>query len=497
MSSPQSHEANSRSHKRKPSKQASNSNQHSVPQKPVGKSSNGRDSPSSSAKANSSSLITQMPILISGLAVLLACVYSAVKATTHGTDVMVVASTANASGQIQAIDRLDFNVFGQDGPFRQSSITEFFNPSNTTPPFFQVFDPRFLQILGPNPSIRIVASNPEFAFAHEAPIWLQETDEVTFASNDGGALGMSDLDHNNQVAKISLKEVQEKIKAAGGGVKPVNVTVTKQLDLPETVQMTNGGTGPLNGSLLLINSGRGPLPPSIVLSDPNPPFTTTVLLDNFFGRQFNSLNDIKIHPTTKKLFFTDAPYGFANQFRPPTLMPNQVYRFDPDTGSVRVVADGFNKSNGVAFSQDGKTAYVYVFFRFSPHIQGLTFKPLWYSRTDTGVNFGVFGLDQTAPATIYAFDVHPTSQAFMNRRVFAYADTGLPDGIQLDTKGNVYSGCGDGVQVWDSDGTLLGKFFIGTTSANMVFAGQGRLVILGETAVYLAEIAASGFNLAH
>lgn len=35
----------------------------------------------------------------------------------------------------------------------------------------------------------------------------------------------------------------------------------------------------------------------------------------------------------------------------------------------------------------------------------------------------------------------------MNRRVFAYADTGIPDGIQLDTNGNVYSGCGDGVQV--------------------------------------------------
>ena len=72
--------------------------------------------------------------------------------------------------------------------------------------------------------------------------------------------------------------------------------------------MTNGGTGPLNGSLLLINSGRGPLPPSIVLSDPNPPFTTKVLLDNFFGRQFNSSNDIKIHPISKKIFFTDAPY---------------------------------------------------------------------------------------------------------------------------------------------------------------------------------------------
>jgi sugar lactone lactonase YvrE len=47
----------------------------------------------------------------------------------------------------------------------------------------------------------------------------------------------------------------------------------------------------------------------------------------------------------------------------------------------------------------------------------------------------------------YAFDVDKTSQAFTNRRVFAYIDTGIPDGIQVDKAGNVYSSCGDGVHV--------------------------------------------------
>ena len=41
-------------------------------------------------------------------------------------------------------------------------------------------------------------------------------------------------------------------------------------------------------------------------------------------------------------------------------MPNQVYRFDPDTGDVRVVADRFDKCNGIVFSPDGKTAFVYA-----------------------------------------------------------------------------------------------------------------------------------------
>ena len=39
-------------------------------------------------------------------------------------------------------------------------------------------------------------------------------------------------------------------------------------------------------------------------------------------------------------------------------MPNQVYRFDPTTSRVRVVADGFAKCNGIAFSEDGQTVYV-------------------------------------------------------------------------------------------------------------------------------------------
>lgn len=79
-----------------------------------------------------------------------------------------------------------------------------------------------------------------------------------------------------------------------------------QLNLPDTIQMTNGGTGPLKGSLVLSTSGRGPLPPSIALVNPDPPYNVTVLLDNFYGRQFNSLNDIKVHPGSGKIFVVDV-----------------------------------------------------------------------------------------------------------------------------------------------------------------------------------------------
>ena len=50
-------------------------------------------------------------------------------------------------------------------------------------------------------------------------------------------------------------------------------------------------------------------------------------------------------------------------------------------------------------------------------------------------------------------------------------------------------------QVWNAQGTLLGKFFLGSVSGNFIFAGDGRLVILAETKIFLASIAAQGNRL--
>jgi gluconolactonase len=104
--------------------------------------------------------------------------------------------------------------------------------------------------------------------------------------------------------------------------------------------------------------------------------------------------------------------------------------------------------------------------------------------------------------------VSSLGQKFFNRRVFAYIDFGIAvrpchpkplhadlimqDGLKLDTKGNVYAGCSDGVQVFNPAGDLLGKFFLGKTAANLVFAGEGNLVILAETEIYLAKLAEDG-----
>lgn len=75
-------------------------------------------------------------------------------------------------------------------------------------------------------------------------------------------------------------------------------------------------------------------------------FSSTVLLNNFFGRQFSSLNDVAVHPVNKDVYFTDTLYGYLQDFRPPPGFPNQVYRLTPSTGALAAVADGFALPNG-------------------------------------------------------------------------------------------------------------------------------------------------------
>lgn len=69
-------------------------------------------------------------------------------------------------------------------------------------------------------------------------------------------------------------------------------------------------------------------------------------MNNYFGRQFNALNDVGVNPRNKDIYFTDPTYGFVQDFRPVPGLPNQVYRFNATSGAVSTVADGFVMPNG-------------------------------------------------------------------------------------------------------------------------------------------------------
>ncbi len=56
--------------------------------------------------------------------------------------------------------------------------------------------------------------------------------------------------------------------------------------------------------------------------------------------------------------------------------------------------------------------------------------------------------------------------------------------------------CANGEQqVWNSQGTLIGKFFLGSSSSEMLFIGNGRLIILAETKIYMVSLAAEGLDV--
>ena len=93
-------------------------------------------------------------------------------------------------------------------------------------------------------------------------------------------------------------------------------------------------------------------------------------------------------------------------------------------------------------------------------------------------------------ASRYAFDVIQRSGAdfLANRRLFAMADAGIPDGIKCDLVGNVYSGCGDGVNVWNAGGTLIGKILVPGGVANFCFGRSGEMFLLNETKFWVAKL---------
>lgn len=67
-------------------------------------------------------------------------------------------------------------------------------------------------------------------------------------------------------------------------------------------------------------------------------------------------------------------------------------------------------------------------------------------------------------------------------------DTGIPDGIKCDINGNVYSGCGDGLNIWTAGGVLMGKILLDGGVANFCFGQAGEIFLLNETKLWLAKM---------
>lgn len=318
---------------------------------------------------------------------------------------------------------------------------------------FVQYEDEFSSILGTNASWEKIAEKSYPAF-HEAGVYDQKTGQLFMTSNYGGASSPIVVTVLNMTDYTVTSAPYAGLTAGNGGAS----YVAPGADGPPQVLFCDQGDNNTASSLSVLDSKTKKFTP---------------ILNSYLGSSYNSINDVKQHYSTSDLWFTDASYGYLQYFRPPPTGPNQVYRFEPSTGRVSAVADGFDQPNGIEFSPDFKTMYI----------------------TDTGSQGAKRnGFDASGPVTIYAFDV-VKKKYLVNRRVFAYSHSGIPDGVHTDTEGNLYAGVEDGVSVWNPDGVLIGKFRVPGGSANFAFV-PGGIIIFNEKRLFLAKIAAEGREVA-
>ncbi|KAF1838390.1 lactonase [Decorospora gaudefroyi] len=372
----------------------------------------------------------------------------------------------------QIVDQKSFNVLDVVPPPSEANLSTLFVWPGVTEESllakpFHIYDDEFYDVIGSDPSLTTIATSESDPIFHEAVTWYPARDEVFFVQNAGAPAAGTGLNKSSNIQKISLSDAE---KVRNGSLAAVPVTVVNTSN-PQIIN-PNGATN-WDGNIIFAGEGQGDnVPSALYVMNPEPPYNTTTLVNNYFGRQFNSLNDLVVSPTNGDLYFTDTLYGYLQDFRPVPGIREQVYRYNFETGALTVVADGFGHPNGITISPNGRTAYV----------------------ADTGAVGGFYGINATAPASIYSFDVREDG-TWDNRKTFAFLPTFVPDGVHTDSEGRVYTGAGDGVWVYNKAGKLIGKIYTGTVAANFQFAGEGRMVITGQTTLFYATLAASGAPL--
>lgn len=178
------------------------------------------------------------------------------------------------------------------------------------------------------------------------------------------------------------------------------------------------------------------------------------LATHFEKRRFNSPNDLVVH-SSGAIYFTDPPYGLEGLNRSPIkeLPHNGVYRIYPD-GAVTLVEDSISFPNGILLSPDERTLYV---SNSDPD------EPVWYA----------LELDSWGKVR--------------GKRIFAECAAeiaaglpGLPDGMAIDSTGNLFATGAGGIHVFAPDGARLGRIETGTAIANCAFGEDGSTLFLAS-----------------
>ena len=191
--------------------------------------------------------------------------------------------------------------------------------------------------------------------------------------------------------------------------------------------------------------------------------SVTVLADRYQGKRLNSPNDV-VERADGSIWFTDPAYGIDSDYEghqaDSEIGACHVYRIDPDSGAVCIVAGDFNRPNGLAFTQDERRLYIC----------------------------------DSEERHIRLFTVTDDGTGLTGGEVFARCEVGTFDGIRLDSEERVWAGAGDGLHCLDPDGTLLGKLHVPEIVANLTFGGPQRnhIFMCATSSLYSIRVTVRG-----
>jgi gluconolactonase len=165
----------------------------------------------------------------------------------------------------------------------------------------------------------------------------------------------------------------------------------------------------------------------------------TVVANNFQAKRLNRPNDVVVK-SDGSIYFTDPGAGLVPE--PWDLHYSGVFRVTPDLGTVSLLVDNFIQPNGIAFSPDERILYI----------------------------------NDSRRRHVRSFEVQPNGMLSKNTdAVFADlagSESGVPDGMKVDTNGNVYCGGAGGIWIMDAKGKKLGRIVHGQPSTtNIAFGG--------------------------
>jgi len=308
---------------------------------------------------------------------------------------------------------------------------------------FLVYAPEFRDVLGPAPTYTTIPAD-----AHEGPVYVRKWNAVLFTSVPATTNVPLPGDRNVFIGRLDLDSLKISTFVAA-------------------TDMANGMTLDRDGRLVICEQGTRRRPARITGMDLETKQSETVV-ESWSGLPFNSPNDIVVR-SDGTIWFTDPSYGSLQGFRGAPQVGDFVYCHDPADGSTTVVADSFDKPNGLAFSPDESILYI----NDSAAVQGP----------------GTYVV--TLPHHIRAFDVH--AGCLRADRLIAVVSPGIPDGLKLDSAGRIYSSSATGVQVFTPAGKRIGEI-LAPRVANFCFGGTDNNTIFAmcDTSIVIAQLAATG-----